>query len=164
MDNIRTLIGQKRDKIKIYSKLELEQKLSNISSEEEFRQLLKEILEDLGFHDREITHGTEEMGKDIVFSNRNKFKLKEWNAIVAKVGELNTDDARKLKNKEELIIKQVGEAYDYKYQDDKGSRHLITRVFITTNESITKDAKKRIRKKLSGNVFFISKEKFFDLC
>ena len=78
----------------------MEQKLGNISNEEEFRQLLKEILEDLGFQDIEITHGKEEMGKDIVFSNRNKFKMKEWNALVAKVGKINTGNARKLKDKE----------------------------------------------------------------
>ncbi len=164
MSIIRYLVNQKRETIKKYSKLELEQKLGNISKEEEFRQLLKEILEDLGFQDIELTHGTEEMGKDIVFSNRNKFKMKEWNAIVAKVGKINTDDARRLPDKIKLIIYQVEEAYDFKYQDDKGSRHPITRVFIATNESITKDAKKRIRKKLKGNVFFIEKDTFLDLC
>lgn len=164
MSIIRYLVNQKRETIKRYSKLELEQKLGNISNEEEFRQLLKEILEDLGFQDIELTHGTDEMGKDIVFSNRNKFKMKEWNAIVAKVGKIKTDDARKLPDKIKLLIYQVEEAYAFKYEDDKGSKHFITRVFIATNESITKDAKKRIRKKLKGNVFFIEKDTLLDLC
>ncbi len=164
MSIIRYLANQKRETIKRYSKLELEQKLGNLSNEEEFRQLLKEILEDLGFQDIELTHGTDEMGKDIVFSNRNKFKMKEWNAIVAKVGKIKTDDARKLPDKIKLLIYQVEEAYAFKYEDDKGSKHLITRVFIATNESITKDAKKRIRKKLKGNVFFIEKDTLLNLC
>ncbi|MBA7513997.1 hypothetical protein ES705_06015 [subsurface metagenome] len=164
MSIIRYLVNQKRETIKRYSKLDLEHKLSNIPNEEVFRQLIKEILEDLGFQDIEYTHGTEEMGKDIVFSNRNKFKMKEWNAIVAKVGKIKTDDARKLPDKIKLLIYQVEEAYAFKYEDDKGSKHFITRVFIATNESITKDAKKRIRKKLKGNVFFIEKDTLLDLC
>jgi len=164
MSTIRYLVNQKRETIKRYSKLDLEHKLSNIPNEEEFRQLLKEILEDLGFQEIEYTHGTEEMGKDIVFSNRNKFKMKEWNAIVAKVGKIKTDDARKLPDKIKLLIYQVEEAYAFKYEDNKGSKHPITRIFIATNESITKDAKKRIRKKLKGNVFFIEKNTLLDLC
>ena len=164
MSNIRYLVNQKRDAIKRYSKMDLKHKLSNITNEDDFRQLLKEILEDLGYQDIEHTHGTEEMGKDIVFSNRNKFKMKEWNAIVAKVGKIKTDDARKLPDKIKLLIYQVEEAYAFKYEDSKGSKHPITRIFIATNESITKDAKKRIRKKLKGNVFFIQKDTLLDLC
>lgn len=142
----------------------MESKLNALSNENEFRELLKEILEDLGFEDIELTHGTDEMGKDIVFSNKNKFKMKEWNAIVAKKGKIKTDDARKLPDKIKLMIYQVEEAYGYKYQDERGSKHPITRVFIATNDRITKDAKKRIRSKLKGNVFFIEKKTLVDLC
>ena len=98
------------------------------------------------------------MGKDIVFSNRNKFRLREWNAIVAKIGPINTTDARELPDNIKLMIFQVEEAYGFRYMDEKNSKHLITRVFIATNDKITRPAKQRIIKKLKGNVFFIDKD------
>ena len=72
MDNIRSLIGQKRDKIKIYSKSKLKGILENLKDENEFQDIIYEILHDLGFSDIKINcgrRGHSEFGKDIVFSH-----------------------------------------------------------------------------------------------
>lgn len=160
INNIRS---QKTYSIKSYRKDELNEILDNVENEEDFRKILINILEDLGYHDISMTHGVDEWGKDIVFSNRNRFRLLEWNAIVVKKGKINTDEAREMTKKFETIINQFKEAFEEPYRNDSGSKHRITRVFIATNEKITTRAKKRILNELKGQVFFIEKKTLMNL-
>ena len=56
------------------------------------------------------------------------------------------------------------DALETEYEDDKGSKFSITRIFIAVNETITDSAKKAIRKKMEGQVFFIDKETLLNKC
>jgi len=49
------------------------------------------------------------------------------------------------------------------YEDDRGIKFCITRVFIATNDEITDPAKISIRSNIEGNVFFIDRNKLLDL-
>ncbi len=157
---------KKEDRIKKYGKEELEKKLRNIVDESEFQDILADILKDLGFSD--VTNncgrrGHDEFGKDIVFSHRNKFKTLEWDAIVVKTGKINQPEGRALRSYIKEIIEKGSEALDVPFKDERGIKFPITRVFIATNEEITDKAKKSIRAKIKGSVFFIEKKTILNL-
>ncbi len=168
MDNIRFLIGQKRDKIKIYSKSKLKGILENLKDENEFQDIIYEVLHDLGFTDIKINcgrRGHSEFGKDIIFSHRNVFKHQEWDAIVVKTGKIDQPEGRgEIRKYIQDIIDKGSEAFDIPYEDEKGRKFQITRVFIATNDKITDFAKQSIRAKIEGNIFFIEKDTLLDLC
>lgn len=167
MDNIRLLKSQKKDKIKIYTKTELKDILENIKDENEFQNLITKILQDLGYTDIKINCGRRghlEYGKDIVFSHRNMFKHQEWDAIVVKKGKIDQVEGRKDRRYIKDIISKGSEAFLIPYEDEKGRKFQITRVFIATNDKITDPAKISIRTQIEGRVFFIEKDTLLDLC
>ena len=167
MAKIRTLIGQKRNNIKIYSKSKLKSILENIKGENEFQDLISEILHDLGFIDIKINcgrRGHSEFGKDIIFSHRNVFKHQEWDTIVVKTGKIDQAEGREDYKYIKDIISKGSEALDIPYEDEKGRKFQITRVFIATNDKITDPAKQTIRAKIEGKIFFIEKDTLLDLC
>jgi len=157
---------KKEDRIKKYGKEELEEKLRNITNESEFQDILVDILNDLGFSDVTINcgrRGFDEFGKDIVFSHRNKFQKQEWDAIVVKTGKIDQPEGRELRNDIKEIIQKGLEALDIPFEDEKGNEYSITRVYIATNEKFTVKAKKSIRAKFEGRVFFIEKKTLLNL-
>ncbi len=165
--DIRTLLLYKHDRITLYTKDELKVKLNEIKNEQEFQELLAEILENLGYEDIKIncgTRGHDEHGKDIVFSHVNKFGSREWNAFVVKIGKIRAEEGRELYGYVKKIIDQGMDALETEYEDDKGSKFPITRVFIVANDTITDPAKKSIRKKMKSQVFFIDKETLLKIC
>lgn len=164
---IKTLLLYKRDRITSYTKNELKEKLNEIKNEQEFQELLAEILENLGFEDIKVncgTRGHDEHGKDIVFSHVNKFGSREWNAVVVKIGKIPAAEGMELYGYVKKIIDQGMDALETEYEDDKGSKFPITRVFIAVNDIITDPARKSIRKKMEGKVFFIDKDTLLNKC
>ena len=167
MDYLRILIAQRRDRIKIYSKSELRDILENIKNEKEFQDILYKILTDMGFTDIKINcgrRGHSEFGKDIVFSHRNMFKHQEWDAIVVKTGKIDQPEGREIRKYIKEIINQGLEALYMPYEDEKGRKFEITRVFIATNDKITDPAKRSISAQIEGKVFFIEKNTLLNLC
>lgn len=161
LSNMQFLMSQKQNHIKSFSNSELKSRLENINNEDEFQEILVNILEDLRFKDVLINcgrRGHDEFGKDIVFSFRNEFNQIEWNAIVVKIGKIDQSIGRKINQKLVKIIDQGSEALEIPYKNEKGSEFKITRVFIATNEYITDKAKKTIIRDLGGQVFFIDKQ------
>ncbi len=164
---IKTSLLYKQDRITSYTKEELKVKLNEIENEQEFQELLAEILENLGYENIKINCGTrahDEQGKDIVFPNVNKFGSREWNAVIVKIGKIRAEEGRELYRYVRKIIDQGMDALETEYEDDKGSKFSITRIFIAVNETITDSAKKAIRKKMEGQVFFIDKETLLNKC
>lgn len=157
---IDELIIHKQDAITFLTREELDSKLKELKNEQEFQELLALILENLGYTDIKINCGTRghaEHGKDIVFSNINKFGSREWNAIVVKIGKIRAEEGRELYSYVKKIIDQGIDALETEYEDEKGSKFLITRVFIAVNDIITDAAKESIRKRMEGQVFFIDR-------
>ncbi len=164
---IKTLLLYKRDRITLYTKDELKVKLNEIKNEQEFQELLTEILENLGYEDIKINcgiRGHDEHGKDIVFSCVNKFGSRELNAVIVKIGKIRAEEGRELYGYVKKIIDQGMDALETEYEDDKGSKFPITRVFIAVNDIITDPARRSIRKKMESQVFFIDKNTLLNKC
>lgn len=156
----------KCDVIKSFNRRELENKLINLKRENEFQDILFKILVDLGFKNVKINcgrRGHRENGKDIVFSDINKFKLLEWNAMIVKIGKIHQPEGRILYKYIDDIIKKGSDALDIPYEDEKGYRFKITKVFLATNDEITDDAKRSLRKKIEGSIFFVEKDTLMHL-
>ncbi len=167
LNRIDELIISKKDVITVFTKKELESKLNDIKNEQEFQELLAQLLANLECDDVKIncgTRGHSEHGKDIVFSNLNMFGSREWNAIVVKIGKIRAEEGRELFGYVKKIIDQGIDALETEFVDDKGSKFPITRVFIAANDTITDSAKESIRKKIEGQVFFIEKETLLNMC
>ena len=102
---------QKQGGIKTFRMDELSERLNSIENEAIFRkEILIPILRDLGYENVQETHGQYEYGVDILFSNINKFKIMEWNGIVAKTGDINLDEGTDISRKIKIISKQVYQA------------------------------------------------------
>lgn len=80
-----------------------------------------------------------------------------------KTGKINQPQGRALWKYISEIIEKGSDALKIPFEDEKGIPFPITRVFIATNDKITVDAKKSIRKEIDGSVFFIEKKTLLNL-
>ena len=144
-----------------FTRSELEEKLINIKTENEFRKkILIPILEDLGYNNIQESHGAHEFGIDILFSNINKFGIIEWNGIVAKIGNINLEEGTTLNQNLRTIFNQMYQAKSIQHSDINYGNVKITRVFVVTNGIINFFAKEALSKKdplIEGNIFFIDR-------
>ena len=163
---INYLITQKQRKITSFSREELEQKLLNIREKEFREQILIPILRDLGYDDIQDMHGQHEYGIDILFRKTNNFGVIEWNAIVAKRGNINKKGGVELSQKLRDIFDQTYEAFSMEHLEKNYGDVKITRVFIATNGVINYYAKKALQNKdplIEGSIFFIDKNTLLNL-
>jgi len=104
------------------------------------REFLAPLLRRLGFRKVELTHGTLEAGRDLVFAEYDKFGLLRYYAAQVKDGDIRSKaETRELRT----IISQVQDAYETKYKDiATGTEHKISGVYLIANGGITEAAKK----------------------
>jgi len=167
LDMIKSLILQKRECIKTFTKPELTKKLNTLHYEKDFRnEILIPILEDLGYENIQEYHGQHEYGIDILFSNQNKFGIREWNGIVAKVGDINLQRGTEINRNMKKILTQIYQAKNMDHLEKNYGNVKITRVFIATNGKINHQAKEAFSKEeplIEGNIFFIDKNLLLSL-
>ena len=150
-----------------FSKSQLRNILTTVKNEEKFCiDVIIPILEDLGYKDIKFTHGTHEYGIDIIFSNVNNFGLLEWNAIVAKFGDVKLKEGTDINKKVEEISRQIYQSKTMKHSDLNYDELKITRIVVVTNGSINYNAKKALESLnplIKGNIFFIDKDLLLNL-
>lgn len=110
------------------------------------------LLRRIGFRRVEFTHGVLEAGRDLVFSDYDRFGLVRYYAAQVKDGDLRarseTQDIR-------TIIEQARQAYETPYQDiSTGTQHKISGVYLIINGTITGTAKQLLYPK-TGSWFAI---------
>lgn len=164
---IKTLLLYKYDKITSFTKEELVKKLNSIEYEKDFRNvILIPILKDLGYDNIQDIHGQHEYGVDILFSNQNRFNLMEWNAIIAKIGNIDFERGTELSQNLKKILTQVYQAKSMNHLEKNYGVVKINRVFIATNGKINYHAKNVLAQKdplIEGNIFFIDYDVILDL-
>jgi len=164
---IKTLLLYKHDKITSFTKEELVKKLNSIKYEKDFRNIiLVPILKDLGYDNIQDIHGQHEYGVDILFSNQNRFNLMEWNAIIAKIGNIDFEKGTELSQNLKKILTQVYQAKSMNHLEKNYGAVKINRVFIATNGKINYHAKNVLAQKdplIEGNIFFIDYDVILDL-
>ncbi|MBA7568380.1 hypothetical protein ES708_10101 [subsurface metagenome] len=154
--------------IKSFSKSDLKTKLESKLNENEFREdILKPILTDLGYEDIRILHGRDELGKDIIFKEFNRFGLAEWSGAVVKVGDIHGDTSKPA-NYIEIIVNQVKMCKKTPYQHLNEREIFITKVFVITSGNFIGNAKQSLRflirdPLIEGSVFFIDRDYLLNL-
>ena len=110
--------------------------------------VLKELFRSKQYNDVEITHGKDEYGKDLVFSEFDtKLGEKEWLAMVVK----NKNADMKAFEEGGEILRQVKLAFDYPYTNNKGEDIYINKVIVVVNGTISNQAKNVMQKTLLPN-------------
>ena len=134
------------------------QKFNNVKSrlmeiqqnrtEQDLFPVLQQLLVAKEYDDGEITHGPNEYGKDLVFSEFDtKLGEKEWLAMVVK----NKNADMKAFEEGGEILRQVKLAFDYPYTNNKGEDIYINKVIVVVNGTISNQAKNVMQKTLLPN-------------
>jgi len=127
-------------------------------------EVLLPLLRKMKLDNIRYTHGTDELGKDFIFSLRTKFNDEIHFAIQAKAGDLSGSANKKI---EELInqVKIATKNPFYKIADE--SQHYIAIVIIAISGKFTNQAEKRLINELpveyKGSVKFWDKQKILAL-
>jgi hypothetical protein len=150
------------------SKLQI---INDIPNEKYLReQVLKILLQKMGYKGVTVTHGADEEGKDIVFHEIDeKTGSNTFFAIVAKIGRLKAGS----KSDNENIVttyNQIRKSFYIKYDDViSKSKISIHRVWVVTNNNISNKARKEIidffgetADMIGRNVDFIDEHRLLD--
>lgn len=104
---------------------QIKDKLKSLS-EKELRKLLVELFNHLDFKEVVEYHGINELGKDIVFYDVDKFSRQTWYACVVKakdIGQVAYDD----------VARQINECHRKKYPSTIHGHVAINHVLVITN-------------------------------
>lgn len=115
-----------------------------------------ELFEDLavlfkqkGFQNVKITHGTNEFGKDLVFSKYDEdFEEEKWYAVIVKNKSATQNDFV-IGNE---ISNQINVALSAPYTNSKGEKKVVSKLFIVINGSVTPNATQLISEFISSNI------------
>ena len=107
--------------------------------------VLKQLFISKQYQDVEITHGNDEYGKDLVFSDYDsKLGEKNWYAVVVK----NKNAEMNVFESEGEITRQIRLSFEYPYIDCNGEEIYINKVIVVVNGTISSQAKNVIQKVL----------------
>lgn len=120
--------------------------------------VLYNLLEEMHLHPV-LTHGTGELGKDLVCHELNSLGILEWIALVVKAGNItgSTSGSRGL----QTVFNQIKEAFDHPYVNHVHREVTMNKVWVVTNGRITSVARGKLVEKLkaigplAANVHFI---------
>jgi len=128
--------------------------------EPELFEDLKQLFKAKGFSNVRITHGTSEMGKDLVFSLYDStIEEEKWFAVIVKNKKATQNDF--LKGNE--IANQIDLSFKVPYKDNLGISHDISHIFIVINGSITPNAVTVIESEFSSYKNYIKLWDYQDL-
>lgn len=145
------------------------QKLHSIYKDEnEFRnKFIRPLLTRLGFVSIAELHGSNEFGKDFVFSELTPFGfLRHYSAVVKHIDSIHQGGANLECN---AILSQVRQAFSVEFElPDYGGRSRVSAVFVFNSGQISNNAKKWLRAELDmerygQNVHILDGERLFQL-
>ncbi|MCW4048109.1 MAG: restriction endonuclease [Candidatus Bathyarchaeota archaeon] len=119
------------------------------------------LLRKMDFVDVKYNHGTREYGKDVTFSENNKFVIRKNYAIQLKAGNISGKAGGEI----DIIIGQIDDAFSMPYYDtsSRESRY-ISELLIIISGRFTDNAKEKIIEKVrQRNVSFLDIDKIEEL-
>lgn len=128
-------------------------------NEDDFtNEVIKPLLEKMGYKGVRITHGSEEFGKDVIFYTLGPFDNKRWGAAQLKVKKVHGGLAKK--GNYEEVKNQLNTALRVPHPDmTSGDKVSITETYLITSEYFTENSKEVLIEEFSNNpVFFIDGE------
>lgn len=110
--------------------------------------VLKELFRQKGFNCVEITHGTNEHGKDLVFREHdNRLMQNRWYSVVVKNKNVSNSEF-------ELggdLLRQINSSFTYPYLDSAGNENYANSVIVIVNGNVSQQAKDALNKELPAH-------------
>ena len=137
---------RKKEKVRNKNFKTVKDKLEFIQKEcpeTELFEDLKQLFKNKDFDNVRITHGTDEFGKDLIFSKfDNVFAEDKWFAVIVKNKNATQNDFLQ-KNE---IGNQIDLATTIPYENTKGEKINISGLFVVINGTVSRNAKEVISK------------------
>ncbi len=124
-------------------------------------EVLLPLFRNMGFVDVRYNHGNREFGKDITFSEIDKFGAKRNYGVQVKVGDMSGEAGSDL----DKIIGQIDDAFSMSYVDTTSrEKRYISDLIIAISGRFTGNSKDKIMEKLNrGNIYFLDIDKTQEL-
>lgn len=130
----------------------IKQKLNELREngrETELFPYLQHLFQKMGYKNVEITHGANEFGKDLVFSEYNeKLKKLQWTAVVVK----NKDSTMQDFEDHGEIMRQIRLSFKHPHKDNLGKSQIISSVIVVINGKIGSQAKSVIEQTIENHL------------
>jgi hypothetical protein len=124
-------------------------------------EVLLPLFRNMGFIDVKYNHGKREFGKDVTFSEIDKFGVRRNYGVQVKAGDLSGEAGAET----DKIIAQIGDAFSMPYLNttSREKRH-ISDLIIAISGRFTENAKDKIVEKVNrGNIYFFDIDKVQEL-
>lgn len=123
------------------------------------KELIIPLMQKMGFQHVRYNHGTTEFGRDVLFSELDRFGNSRRCAAQVKVGDISGGASSLI----DTIIAQIDDAFSMPVQGPgQAKNYHISELFIIISGKISENAVRKINekidKKLSGSVFFIDRD------
>lgn len=124
-------------------------------------EVLLPLFRNMGFFDVKYNHGKREFGKDVTFSEIDKFGVRRNYGVQVKAGNLSGAAGSEI----DKIIAQIGDAFSMSYIDTTSrEKRYISDLIIAISGRFTGNAKDKIIEKVSqGNIYFFDIDKIQEL-
>ena len=124
-------------------------------------EVLLPLFRNMGFFDVKYNHGKREFGKDVTFSEIDKFGVRRNYGVQVKAGDLSGEAGSEI----DKIIGQIGDAFSMSYIDTTSrEKRYISDLIIAISGRFTDNAKDKIIEKVNrGNIYFFDIDKVQEL-
>lgn len=123
--------------------------------------VLLPLFRSMGFIDVKYNHGKREFGKDVTFSEIDKFGVRQNYGAQVKAGDLSGEAGSEI----DKIIAQIDDAFKIPYIDTTSrEKRFISDLIIAISGRFTNNAEDKIIEKVhQRNIYFLSKDKIQEL-
>jgi len=124
-------------------------------------EVLLPLLRSMGFVDVRYNHGKREFGKDVTFSEINRFSVRRNYGVQVKAGNLSGEAGSDI----DKIIAQIEDAFSMPYIDTTSrEKRYISDLIIAISGRFTDNAKDKIIEKMNRrNLYFLDIDKIQEL-
>jgi hypothetical protein len=124
-------------------------------------EVLLPLFRNMGFSDVKYNHGKREFGKDVTFSEIDRFGIRRNYGVQVKVGDLSGEAGAAI----DKIIAQIEDAFPMSYVDTTSrEKRYITDLIIAISGRFTDNAKDKIKEKINRwNIHFLDIDKIQEL-
>jgi hypothetical protein len=124
-------------------------------------ELLLPLFRNMGFVDVKYNHGKREFGKDVTFSEIDKFGVRRNYGVQAKAGDLSGEAGAEI----DQIIAQIEDAFSMSYINTTSrEKRYISDLIVAITGRFTDNAKDKIIEKVNRrNLYFLDTDKIQEL-
>ena len=124
-------------------------------------EILLPLFRNMGFIDVKYNHSKREFGKDVTFSDIDKFGVRRNHGVQVKAGDLSGEVGSEI----DKIIAQIDDAFTMSYIDTTNrEKRYISDLIVAISGRFTNNAEDKIMQKVQQrNIYFLSLDKIQEL-